>query len=183
MKLFLQPFFCAPLHLPRTIPPPPKPRQPVRPDDVKFEVKTMTGSHPTVSPEAGKALIYFVSLASQAEPCNGCNTTSRVGLDGTWKGAVKGNSYLTVNVAPGQHHLCTNLQSRFSYVRKYVALANFTAEAGKVYYFRIRALGNEAQGFMDLDLVSNDEGQYLVASSRMSESHPQKTGHAQDGDQ
>lgn len=28
----------------------------------------MTGSHPTVSPETGKALIYFVSLASQAEP-------------------------------------------------------------------------------------------------------------------
>jgi hypothetical protein len=52
-------------------------------------------------------------------------------------------------------------------------LANLTAEAGRVYYFRIRVFAFN-QVAIDLDPVNTDQGQYLVASSKMSESHPKK---------
>jgi hypothetical protein len=144
------------------------------PDDTKFEVKNSNAIQPPASPENGKALVYVISLATQAESCSRCGSTARVGIDGAWAGAVHGNSYLTLNVSSGEHHLCTNLQSRFAAVNRYVALANFNAEAGKVYYFRMRGIATQTEAFLDLDPVNTDQGQYLVATSKMSESHPKK---------
>ena len=143
------------------------------PDDTKFEAKNSDTSQPPASPESGKALVYVISLATQAK-CIACGGTVRVGIDGAWAGATHGNSYLTLNVSPGEHHLCTNLQSRFAAISRHVALANFTAEAGKVYYFRMRAIVTQTEAFLDLDPVNTDQGRYLVATSKMSESHPKK---------
>jgi hypothetical protein len=144
------------------------------PDDIKFDVKNSDASQPPAGPENGKALVYVINLATQADSCIHCGNTARVGMDGAWAGATHGNSYLTLNVAPGEHHLCTQLQSRFAAVSRYVALANFTAEAGKVYYFRMRGLVNQTEAFLDLDPVNTDQGQYLVATSKMSESKQKK---------
>ena len=142
-------------------------------DDIKFEVKN-SASPPPATPENGKALVYVINLATQADSCIHCGNTARVGMDGAWAGATHGNSYLTLNVAPGEHHLCTKLQSLFASVSRYVALANFTAEAGKVYYFRMRGIVTQTEAFLDLDPVNTDQGQYLVATSKMAESHPKK---------
>ena len=54
------------------------------------------------------------------------------------------------------------------------AMANFTAEAGKVYYFRERLFPGGDDYFFDLDLVNSDEGKYLVATSSFSVSHAKK---------
>lgn len=84
-----------------------------------------------------------------------------------------GAAYLYMNVDPGEHHLCTNWQSVFASRSSHAALASFTAEAGHVYYFRMRLLGDNAL-IMDLDQINSDEGKYLLASYQEGESHARK---------
>jgi len=78
-----------------------------------------------------EARTYFVK---------GCEIVAHVGLNGDWIGAVNGNSSLSGSVAPGEYHLCAQWQSRFSTRSKRLALASFNAEAGKIYYFRMRLI-------------------------------------------
>jgi hypothetical protein len=98
-------------------------------------------------------------------------------MDGAWLGATRTNSYLAFSVEPGDHHLCTSWQSRLKRLSKLAAFAGFTAEPGKVYYFRERITyssvgGNTASMNLDLERMNPDEGQYLVASYKPSTSHP-----------
>ena len=50
----------------------------------------------------------------------------KLAVDGAWVGANHGNSYFSVSVEPGEHHVCVTLQS--SLVAQRVELAHFTAE-------------------------------------------------------
>lgn len=142
------------------------------PDDIKFEVEITDATRPPAVPETGKALVYIIG-DDVTRHCDDCGIVARIGVDGAWTGDIKGNSYFSITTVPGEHHLCANWQSQ-SYDRsRMVLLANFTADAGKVYYFRLR-MAEEINRLLDLDLINSDQGQYLVASSRVSESHPKK---------
>jgi hypothetical protein len=55
-----------------------------------------------------------------------------------------------------------------------VGLTHFTAEAGKVYYFRTRALGANGPTFFDIEPIDSDQGKLFVASIPLSVSHPKK---------
>jgi hypothetical protein len=57
-----------------------------------------------------------------------------------------------------------------------VALSSFTAEAGKVYYFRVRATiqGQNASPILDMDPINSDQGSYMVLKSKIGESHVRK---------
>ena len=137
------------------------------PNDTQFDVKTDKEQHPISTPETGKALVYVI----EQEKHRGLKSvTTRVGLDGTWIGANRGDSYLFFPVEPGEHHLCSDWHVGFvAGGGKQVSLASFVAEAGKVYYFRVRTMGAKDMGnILDLDFVSSDEGQLLVASSAFS---------------
>jgi hypothetical protein len=139
------------------------------PDDVSFSVKTSEGTHPAATVEPGKALVYVIG--QDLTGCSSCGKVVRVGVDGAWAGAMDFGSYMSFTVEPGEHHLCTNWQSFFAGSKKPVGLADLTAEAGKIYYFRMRAFAFH-QVFVDLDPINADAGTYLAASSKMSESHP-----------
>lgn len=147
------------------------------PDDVHFDLKTNTINHSITQPEAGKALVYVVGEdMSEGFFCKGCDIVARVGLDGNWIGAINGDSFLSFSIEPGEHHLCANWQSIFSRRSKYLSLANLNAEAGKVYYFRMR-LTTQGQGnppILDLDAINTDEGRYLVLTSKTSDFHIKK---------
>jgi hypothetical protein len=142
------------------------------PKDVKFDAKEDTTQHPTPSPDAGKALVYVVQEIGQLQ-CKGCALT-KVGMDGTWVGANQGSSYFFFEADPGEHHLCLNWQSRLEWRSRAFAMANFTAEAGKAYYFRTRIFPGHYDYSFDLDAVNSDQGKFLVASSAFSVSHPRK---------
>src|SRR5882724_5492834 len=116
------------------------------PQDASFDVKLDKSQHSLTQPEPGKARIYFVQDIGQVS-CWGSCVTSRVGLDGAWVGANHDNSYFSVSVEPGEHHMCAKPQS---ILRRLVGLAHFTAEAGKVYYFRTRFSGSQNQALLDL---------------------------------
>jgi hypothetical protein len=142
------------------------------PSDVKFDV-TRTDAPSPSEPATGKALVYIIEDLGYTNCFTGC-TTLRIGFDGSWIGATQGNSRFSFSVDAGEHHLCANWQSvlgRFSSIH---SLNSFTAEPGKIYYFRARVWAGDRVPFLDLDAVNPDEGRYLVATSPPVTSNPKK---------
>lgn len=153
------------------------------PKNVNFDADADSTNHPTPQPDPGKALVYFVEDLGQCPGCgdggagfvnNVNDAIVKVGMDGSWLGAGRGASYLFFSAAPGEHHLCVNWQSRLESRSRALSFANFTAETGRVYYFRARLFPGHGDYALDLDPVNSDEGNYLVAASAASVSHPKK---------
>ena len=147
------------------------------PNEVSFETETVK-DQPVAQVETGKAQVYVIEVFDKVVG-ELSRPTLRVGLDGSWVGANKGDSYISFPVDPGEHHLCTNWQSHWKRFSKQAGFAGFTAEPGKLYYFRARIVEHGgsvgASSFsLDLEPVDNDEGKFLVASSGLSVSHPQQ---------
>jgi hypothetical protein len=142
------------------------------PDNVKFAVKEDKAQQSVTQMEPGKAIVYVIE--DYAAVCLGGCATIRVGLDGTWIGANQRNTYFFFTVTPGEHHLCSNWQSSLERYSGMYSLANFTAEAGKAYYFRTRAWFSYQSPRFDLEALNSDEGKYLVATSPLAVSHAKK---------
>ena len=147
------------------------------PMNVEFRIKS--GNQPPIPQvQPGKALVYVVE-EQKFRAFN--DVTARMGLDGVWVGANRGNSYLFFSVEPGEHHLCTDWISDLLPNHRLVSVANFTAEPGKSYYFRVRTSGGPSSmarsgdaATIDLDLINTDEGKLLVSMSSFSASEPKK---------
>jgi hypothetical protein len=127
--------------------------------------------HTVEQPELGKARIYFIQDTGQFAKL--AYPTTKIGIDGNWVGANKKDSYFSVSLELGEHHLCAVIQSAF--LRQDVELAHLTAEAGKVYYYRTRIFysesGPEYFGFTPADA---DKGNYLIESYRLATAHTRK---------
>ncbi len=144
----------------------------------QFDVKHDSSKHTLAQPEPGKALVYF--FEEFEEPHGGFITpTIRLGMDGAWVGATKGASFLFLSVDPGEHHLCANWQSSSSQISRQFSLTSFTAETGKVYFFKVAPrvesyhdLGNAWR--KDLAQVDADEASYLLGISSLSIPHTHK---------
>jgi hypothetical protein len=131
------------------------------PDNVKFDVSEEDTDGTITAPDQGKALIYVVGQESDCK--DSCGFLARIGMDGKWVGALKGNSHFSFAAEPGEQHLCANWQSRLASVNRMVSLAKINVEPGKIYYFRVRIV---LYAGLDLDLIDSDEGRYLVAISQ-----------------
>jgi hypothetical protein len=147
------------------------------PGNVQFIIKTNNNEHQLAQPDPGKALVYVVE-DQKFKVVN--DVTTRIGLDGAWVGANRGNSYFSFSVEPGKHHVCADWISGFLLNGRLVSLTSFTAESGEVYYLRARTSASPTSGkagagaSIDLDLVNEDEGRLLVASSGLSLSQQKK---------
>jgi hypothetical protein len=140
------------------------------PVDVKFDVKPDPAPPHSELP-SGKAIIYVIE--DVGESAYGW-ITIRVGLDGSWIGADRGNSYFSFVVSPGEQHLCANWQSSLRSQSSLYSLTNFTAEPGKVYYFRTQVWFSNTMARIELNPVNSDEGQYQIAAFPLVASHPKK---------
>src|SRR5579863_8186549 len=78
------------------------------PMDIQFDAHPAE-SQPLHQPDPGKSLVYVIEDFDRAPNQYG-SPTLRIGLDGKWAGAVKGDSYVAFSVDPGEHHLCTSWQ-------------------------------------------------------------------------
>lgn len=143
------------------------------PDNASLKVKLDYTGHAPAQPEPGKALVYFIHDAgtSLAHPII-AYPTLKLGMDGAWVGANHGDSWFAVTVAPGEHHVCATLQSRF--VDQRMELAHLQAEAGRVYYYRTRLVMSGTVELLELDSIDSDQGKYLIGSLPLSVSHPKK---------
>jgi len=153
-------------------------------DAVKFKTTLDKPAHPPDPPSDGMAQIVFVQTSvTQGITFMNPGTsdfTTRFGLDGAWAGAAANNSYFSVNVAPGLHHICASAQGSSSAAKRMIAADSFTAEAGHVYYFVFavqRIAGNSiGDNYYDSKLTSmnSDEGRFRVKSLSVSTSKPGK---------
>jgi hypothetical protein len=138
-----------------------------------FNTKRDDSQHVIAQPEAGKAFVFVIQDIG-VNRCIGACITTRVGMDGAWVGANEHNSYFSFAVDPGEHHLCVNRQSHFQIASQMVALAHFTAEPGKIYYFRTRNSGSQESAFLDFDPIDSDQGRLFVANYPLSVFSPKK---------
>ena len=139
------------------------------PANVSFKVK-LGAQNMLVQPYPGKALVYFIHDAGSWGALG--YPTTKLGIDGSWMGANHGDSYFSVFVEPGEHHVCATLQS--SIVADRVELAHWKAEAGKVYYYRTRLVLSRSVELLELEPIDSDQGKYLIASFPLSVSTPKK---------
>ncbi len=168
MKLALIAFlFALPVALPAFAQIPPAPSTAAcGPEKARFNLKLDTSQHVLAQPESGKALIYFIQdFGGQAL---GISVVTWVGLDGVWVGATNNNSYFSASLEPGEHHMCSMLRARF--MGYPVEFTHFSAEAGKVYYFRARYIDR----FFFIDAVDSDEARYQIDRYPQSISQPKK---------
>ena len=90
------------------------------------------------APEAGKARIVFIGRID-APGCLGCDDFApRIGVDGSWVGATKGNSYFVLDVAPGTHNVCADWKSISAARGRNWGVASFSAEPGQTYFFETK---------------------------------------------
>ncbi len=143
-----------------------------------FTVK-VDASRPTAQVESGKALVYVIEDQRYKVVKD---VSLRVGMDGKWMGATRGESYIVFASDPGDHHLCADWISDFVPGGRLVSLAKLSVQAGETYCFRARTSGSPSSDrsssrmlpTLDLNLVDADEGQLLVAGAAFSDSHPKK---------
>ena len=139
-------------------------------ENVSFKVKLDESQHTLAQPDPGKARVYFVHDAGTSITLG--YPTVKLAMDGAWVGANHGNSYFSVSVEPGEHHVCVTLQS--SLVAQRVELAHFTAEAEKVYYYRTQLVTSRSVELLELEPIDSDQGKYLIATFPLSVSQPKK---------
>lgn len=133
--------------------------------DTDYKVKVEKSEHALMPPEAGKARVYFFHDAGT--DTRFAYPVVKVAMDGNSVGANHGNSYFSVSINPGEHHVCTTLQS--SFVESRYELAHFTAEAGKTYYYRTRIFyTGDYKLMLDLMPVDSEQGEYRVKVTPLS---------------
>jgi len=161
-------------------------------DSIKFNVETQVSQAAPAPPPAGKAQIVFIESFQKNIPMIGGAPIVRFGMDGAWVGANKGDSYFTMIIDPGVHHLCASWQTVSGKLKKNsIEMDSFTAEAGKIYYYQFKFTLNghsypgasgpgvtSGGGGMDMDYsfdfgaASEDEGKYHIKASKLSSSKP-----------
>lgn len=146
-------------------------------DGAKFSVKVTTPQSGEASPEipppaAGKAQIVFIETLN-TEGLHLTTPTTRVGVDGEWIGANKGDSHFSIDVAPGEHNVCVNWQSGIDDESNKVGMDTFTAEAGKIYYYEVKIVrlpqgGNNLDILFQFSQVGGIAGRYRARASGVS---------------
>ncbi len=144
------------------------------PAETKFDVQDGKPGGLEANPSEGKAAVYIIGYFNSAAKKG--TPTIRIGLDGSWIGATKHNAYLRAEIEPGNHHYCAEWQSIFKRLSDEVALYNFIAEPGHVYFLRAAvhsdaAVGSVVYSYLDLAPVSEDEGRLLLSESVQAVSH------------
>ncbi len=137
------------------------------PSTMRFDVKVDKKQHSVTQPGAGKALVYVIQ---QGRPYNGDSAvTTRVGLDGVWLGANRGESYMMFEANPGDHQVCVDWQSSWKARQRLSQAAGLKMEAGKTYYFRTEVVMSQATEAHDellrLGTVDAAEGMLLVSKA------------------
>ena len=140
-------------------------------NEIHFDVKTNKTQHPISQPGGGKALVYVIGAAwSDYVAVHIGTPLTRFGIDGTWVGANGYRSYFFFPVEPGDHRLCTSIQSKIERAAKSsTAAISFTAEAGKTYYFLTKTPeGQNSSEEIKLVPVDPAEAQVLIAATAFS---------------
>jgi hypothetical protein len=90
----------------------------------------------------------------------------KFGADGKWLGALKGGTYLSASLEPGEHHLCAIGHLP---LWKGLSLNQLTAKPGETHYFFVHIVSGGGYDELTLTEVNADEGKQLVARAKFSD--------------
>ena len=156
-----------------------KPAQPVDanscgPETAEYTVDRDDSQPAPTDPEPGKALVFVVDDYKGALEAAGIPTI-RIGLDGNWVGANRGKSYIYFSVDPGEHRLCAAGERTDKALANQRTQAHFTAEPGRLYYFRIATLDRSgSESTLELHPLEPQEAKYLIADANHTVFRPKK---------
>ena len=140
------------------------------PAKTKFDVKVDKKQRVVTQPEAGKALVYvFEEYQSDPRYPPIGHLTTRVGLDSKWVGATHEGSYISFPVEAGTRRICSDVQSTFARAGKLSNAAEFNAEPGKSYYYRVVVVDDGTrQARLWVKPMDEPEGLLMVSKSAQS---------------
>ena len=140
------------------------------PANTKFDVKVDKKQHVMIQPEAGKALVYvFEEFQPDPHYPHLGHVTTRIGLDGKWVGATHEGSYISFPVEAGTRRICSDVQSVFLRAGALSNAAEFNAEAGKIYYYRVLVVDDvQRKARMWVKEMDEPEGLLMVSNSAQS---------------
>lgn len=148
-------------------------------DAVQFDLASHKADTVPPPPADGKAQIVFIQTLTVKNYHvfhHGISDfTARFGLDGAWVGAAGDNSYITVDVAPGEHHLCGSVQGSNKAFQDMVGATSLNAEAGKVYYYEFKVLVLVERSIFyntTFQAIEPDEGKFRVKAYSLSVATP-----------
>jgi hypothetical protein len=120
-------------------------------------------------PSGRSRIVVFSENIGPPVACN--HSVIRIGMDGEWVGATCPGSYLRVDIPPGDHHLCADLQGEGR--PAFVALHHLNVHAGETSFFRAQLIASNLYGAnsaLHLDSIDEDEGRFLLATRMRSTS-------------
>ncbi len=138
---------------------------PVKP---AIRIQTSKHNHPPIPLAPGAATLVFVQ---RIPVCLGCSAdrvgVTRIGMDGSWVGGNKGNSYFAVTVAPGEHHVCAYWDTFELSGEDKLWLTDVTAQPGHTYYYKVEVLPDwqQRQPMLRLKALQPDEANLLISGS------------------
>lgn len=138
-----------------------------------FNVKDAAVGSPVAPVAADKAVVY---VFEQMPSVLLLSTKVAIGLDGSWVGETKPQSYIRFVAEPGVHHLCAQYQGDAAVGEQgKILLRRLNLEAGHTYYLLYRGIFSRDSGEVAfLDEVDEDEGLYLLQTSNHVISTPKK---------
>lgn len=137
--------------------------------DARFDIS----KRPSQSGEnlASPTIATVVLVTKAVGFYSGCGQVVRIGVDGKWAGALCLGQHTVLNLAPGDHHLCVDLQSKAT--PAYTSLHSLHAEGGKIYFFGATVSVAYHQDFsIHLKPMDKDEGALRFATSVAATSKP-----------
>lgn len=132
------------------------------PQKTQYEVTLDAPDKGVIAPSPGKARVYVIEIVGT----NNTGATTRVGVDGNWMGANTGKGYISFEVDPGGHNICSDWQSILKARQQDGGAMVMRAEEGRTYYFVVGILV-QALDF-NLTEVDEAEGQWLLSISQKS---------------
>ncbi|HEV2575805.1 MAG TPA: hypothetical protein VGU25_01225 [Acidobacteriaceae bacterium] len=130
-----------------------------------FSIKEDASAPAVTQAPDGKALIHVIE---QMPPVGLISTKVAVGVDGSWVGETKPQTYVSFTVDPGVHHICANYQGDAAVGEEgKTILRRLNVEAGHTYYLLYRGIFSRDSGEVAFfDEVDEDEGGYLLQTSQ-----------------
>ena len=125
------------------------------PSEHKFSVRTDKNQHPTPEPPSDKALVYVIRPTMM-----GNKIQTKLGVDGQWVGANRGNNYFFLTLEPGEHNFCSQAENRSA-----VALR---VEPGKTYYLQQKIRMGFMKARTSLAVLDEAEGKKGLAKCHLS---------------
>ncbi len=144
----------------------------------RFSIVKSDADGKIAGPAEGKARLVLAYPVIWSAPHWGGKGTGggdlRVGMDGNWIGAAESATYFTVEIAPGEHHLCVTEYGAFGRSKQDgIAMGKFNAEAGKTYFYEYKLnfgrVGDVITRDVSFSMVDEDEGRFQVKALKVSD--------------